>query len=127
MCYDDVSGDLLPPELVRAARDLEVEYLKRMNVYEVVPRSQVRESGKGKLIKGRRLDINKGDSAKPNIRSRYVGKEVATGVDATLYACTPPLEALKLIMGIASGDRHNGLHIMLNDVKRAYVHAEAQR
>ena len=98
-CYDDVSGDLIKSELVQAARDLEVDSLKRMRVYEVVPRSVVRESGKGKLINGRWLDVNKGDSTNPDVRSRYVGKEFATGVDATLYAGTPPLEALKLIMG----------------------------
>ena len=30
-------------------------------------------------------------------------------------------------MGIASGNEGKGLHIMLNDVKQAYFHAEAQR
>ena len=68
-----------------------------MRVYEVVPRTEIYKSGKGKAIKGRWLDINKGDSTNPDVRSRYVGKEFATGVDATLYAGTPPLEALKLI------------------------------
>ena len=52
-CHNDVSGDGLKSELVQAARDLEVDYLKRMKVYEVVPRADARKSGKGKLIKGR--------------------------------------------------------------------------
>ena len=30
-------------------------------------------------------------------------------------------------MGIVSGNEGRGLHIMFNDVKRAYFHAEAQR
>ena len=80
-----MSGDILDLGLVQAARELEVEFLKRMRVYEVVPRTEIYKSGKGKAIKGRWLDINKGDSTNPDVRSRYVGKEFATGVDATLY------------------------------------------
>ena len=80
-----------------------------------------------KHIKGRWLDVNTDDSEKPDVTSRYVGKLFASGFDATLYAVTPPLGAFKLIMGIASGNEGKGLHIMLNDVKRAYLHAEAQR
>ena len=32
-CHDDVSGDILDSELVQAARDLEVEYLKKTRMY----------------------------------------------------------------------------------------------
>jgi hypothetical protein len=88
-CYDDTSGDALDPKLVQEARMLEVEYLTRMKVYDVVSRKAMKASGRGKLIKGRWLDVNKGDSGSPDIRSRYVGKEFATGVDASLYAGTP--------------------------------------
>ena len=96
-------------------------------VYEVVPRADVRKSGKGRLNKGRWRDVGKGDSENPNVRSRYPGKDFAIGVDAALYAGTPPLKALKLIMGIASGNEGKGLRIMLNDARRAYFHAEAMR
>ena len=65
---------------------LKVEYLTRMKVYDVVSSKAMKQSGKGRLIKGRWLDVNKGDSTSPDIRSRYVGKEFATGVDASLYA-----------------------------------------
>ena len=78
---------------------IEVDYLKgMMKLYEVVPRVDARKSGRGRLIKGRWLDVNKGDSANSDVRSRYVGKEFDTGVRESLYAGTPPLEALKLIM-----------------------------
>ena len=113
--------------LVKKARALEVEYLKRMKVYDVMRRAEFKRNGRGKLIKGRWIDVNKGDSLKPDIRSRYVGKEFATGVDASLYAGTPPLEALKLIIGEAANEKHAGMHIMLSDVNRAYFHASAER
>ena len=56
-----------------------------------------------------------------------MGKEYNTGVDPTLYAATPPLEALKLLLGHAASDTTKNLHIMLSDVKRAYFHALAKR
>ena len=71
--------------------------------------------------------MNKGDSAAPDIRSRYVGKEFATGVDASLYAGTPPLEAFKILIGHADSDKCASLHIMPDDVKRAYFNAAAER
>ena len=56
-CYADVSGDKLDASLVRAARGLEVEYLKQKRVYEVVPRPEVLRPGTGKFIMGCQLDV----------------------------------------------------------------------
>ena len=69
-----------------------------MKAYDVVSRKVMKQSGRGKLIKGRWLDVNRCDSISPDIRSRYVGKEFATGVDASLYAGIPSLEALKILI-----------------------------
>ena len=89
-----------------------------------LPREMAKARG-GKIIRGRWVDTNKGDSAVPDYRARFVGMEFNTGVDPTLFAATPPLEALKILMAYASSDRH--VHIMLSDVKRAYFNALAQR
>ena len=58
------------------------------------------------------------------IRDR-VGKEFNTHNDMTLYAATPPLEALRLILSIAATNNNSGEHykIMTNDVSRAYFYA----
>ncbi len=52
------------------------------------------------------IDVNKGDEASPNYRSRLVAKEFksAGGVaeDDDLFAGTPPLEALKLLISDAA-------------------------
>ena len=58
-CHDDVSGDVFKSELVLAARDLEVDHLKRMKVYVVGPRADARKSGKGKLTKGHWLFLTR--------------------------------------------------------------------
>ena len=97
-----------------------------MNVHDIVSRKEMKKSGRGRLIKGRWLDVNKGDSVTSDGRSRYVGKGLATVVDASLYAGTPPLEALKMLIGVAASKKDAKLHIMLSDVKRAYFHAAAR-
>ena len=47
------------------------------------------------------LTLVNGGAARPNYRARVVEKELITGVDPTLYAATPPLGALKLLLACA--------------------------
>ena len=48
-------------------------------------------------------------------------------MDSSLFAATPPLEALKILISTAASDKSRSTHIMLSDVKRAYFHAPAER
>ena len=125
--HDDVTGAVLKPELVIEARRVEMECFSKMKVYDIVPREESTRTGKAKVIKGRWIDTNKGDSIKPDYRSRFVGKEFNTGVDAALYAATPPLEALKLLVSHAASNRSSKLHMRFSDVKRAYFNAVCTR
>ena len=59
--------------------------------------------GKGPIGTGC-LDINKGDEDNPNLRSRLVGQEFNTAPDGTLYAATPPLELLMIIISISKDE-----------------------
>ena len=77
------------------------------------------------------LDTNKGDRDAPNYRSRLVAREYNDSNDDTLYACTPPPKALRMIVSHASTidptrpqDRRE---TMVNDVRRAYFYAKQQR
>ena len=70
---DDVSGAYLDPELVKAGRDVEMGFFKNMRVYDRVPRAEQKQTG-GKIIGTKWIDVNKGDSDNPRIRSRLVGK-----------------------------------------------------
>ena len=128
---DDVSGKELVPELVQVARSEEMAYFKKLGVYEVVPKSQQATLG-GKVIGTRWVDTNKGDVESPDYRSRLVGREFNVGKDDTLYASTPPLEALRYVVSRAAtwgGDGSNRWRraIMINDVRRAYFYAKASR
>ena len=47
------------------------------------------------------MDVNKGDEDRPEYRSRLVAKELKTDKRDDLFAATPPLEALKLLIYMA--------------------------
>ena len=70
-----------------------------------------------KIIKARWIDINRGDDDSPNYRSRFVAKEFNTGDQDGLFASTPPIEALRLIVHDAA-TISKGIHknIMINYV-----------
>lgn len=122
--WDDVSGSSLPTELVREARRLEIEYIRKMGVYTKVHKSVAK--GK-KVISLRWIDTNKMDSTNPMIRSRVVAREFNDGVDPNLFAATPPIEALRYILSKAATRGENKNCVMLNDVSRAFFNAKVTR
>ena len=67
---DDLTGQLLPPELVRAARAKELEYFNAKEVWEKRPMGESRRVTGNPPISVRWVDVNKGDNQCPNIRSR---------------------------------------------------------
>ena len=72
VCVDDVSGALLDEKLLRQARALEMDFFETMGVWaERLPKSVAKARG-GKVIQGRWVDVNKGDAARPDYRSRFV-------------------------------------------------------
>ena len=119
---------MLDPKLVRKGRATEIDFFNGMKVYDRVPRSEQAQTG-GKMIGTKWIDVNKGDLDRPNIRCRLVGKEFRTTPDDALYASTPPLEALRLIVSRAATTDSKGAprEMMINDVSRAYFYAEATR
>ena len=116
---DDVSNAYLDPKLVVEARRVEMKFFDDMQSYDRVDRSEMLRRG-GKIIKTRWIDVSKGDSQRPNYKSRLVGKEYKTYVDDSLYAATPPLEALRLIMSRTAISNNKPRELMINDVRRAY-------
>ena len=64
--------------------------VKKHKLYKKVPRQKCYDITGKAPIRSRWVDINNGDSRKPNYRSRLVAKEFNTGVCPELYAVTPP-------------------------------------
>ena len=67
--WDDVSGAALDPKEVRRARLKEIQYIKDKKIWRRIPRQEALHRGY-KIVKGRWIDVNKGDSTNWKYRSR---------------------------------------------------------
>ena len=126
--YDDITGYAMDQEKAIAARKLEMDFFRKMNVYTKVPRREAQDGGH-KIITTRWLDVNKGDATNPDYRARLVGRELNTEARLDLFAATPPLESLRIICAFcASSQRRKDPFVILSiDVKRAYFYAKSTR
>ena len=124
---DDVTGAVLDKAEAIKARVKEMQFFKKMGVYTKVPRE-----AHMKIISTKWLDVNKGDATKLNIRARLVGRELARDKRDDLFAATPPLESLRMILSICA-DHQGSVNpaenfvVMSNDVSRAYFYAPTTR
>ena len=108
-----------------AARRLEMQFFKMMGVLEKVDRKEVRSSG-GKTITTKCVDTDKGHGG---YRSRWVGLGLKRDKRLDLYAPTPPLETLKLLVAYCAQSQGTPKpkRIGIFDVSRAYFCAPCQR
>ena len=104
----------------------EIQYVRKMNLYTKVLMSECLSKTGKKPIALRWIDINKGDQASPNYRSRLVAKEINIHKRGDLFAGSPPLEALKIVISMTASN-NNGEVLMINDVSRVFFHAKARR
>ena len=127
--WDDISGKELVPKLVRAAREEELTVVDEMGVWEIRLISEcIQVTGK-KPTKVRWVDVNKGDSESPNVRSRIVAKDFKTDARPDLFAATPPLEYLRYLVSRCASSQlgPERTKLMVQDVKKAYFYAPATR
>ena len=100
-----------------------------MGVYKKVPKARFYQLTGRAPIGVRWVDVNKQDEENPLYRSRLVAKQFRTGSDPDLFAATPPLEAMKLIISIAATRNARGRvgeKILVNDLQRAYFYARSE-
>ena len=124
---DDIHGGVLDKKLATAARQLEIDFFRKMGVYTKVKREPWM-----KVISTKWIDTNKGDIDEPNYRARLVGREIATHKRDDLFAATPPLESLRYIVSRCASNQYHAdatkkFSIMSNDIKRAYFYAPSTR
>jgi hypothetical protein len=128
--YDNMTGQKLPEKLVQAARGEEIEFMDTWGVWIPTPISTCWEkTGKGPLG-GRWVDVNKGDDESPEVRCRYVAKDLALTKTDEFFAAMPPLEALRMILSyVASGRKHGrgGRKVLVIDARKAHIHAYPDR
>lgn len=123
--WDANTGEELPKDLTAAARREELEFMRGWEVWDVVPVSECLQRTGKKPLGGKWVDVNKGDREKPDVRSRYVAKEIAFYRSDDFFAATPPLEALRMLIShVASSE---GEKLLLMDARKAHLHASAIR
>ncbi len=125
--YDDVHDRYLDRDMAIKARKTEIEYFKEMGVYTKIKRETWMRP-----ISTKWIDTNKGDEACPNYRARLVGRELNLSKQEGLFAATPPLESLRMILSICASNQYNmnpedNFIVMSNDIKRAYFYAPVSR
>ena len=104
--------------MVKKAREEEMKYIHSKNVWAKMSKEEAVKLGY-KIVATRWIDTDKGDEQNPNYRSRLVGKEFNTGPEDGLFASTPPLEALRALISLAtSGAKPKAF--MTCDVSRAF-------
>ena len=98
---------MLKYEKVIEARLNEVEALIKVGVCEVAPLAACLSKTGRRPIKGRWVDVNKGDDVVEVYRSRYVAREIRDQHGGAhregLFAAMPPLEALKILISKTAG------------------------
>ena len=134
--WDTMSGKKLDTKMVLKARKEEMDEVRKHMVYRKVPITECRENTGREPIGTKWLDINKGDDANPEYRSRLVAQELKCQSNMSdLFAATPPWEAKKLLFSLAvtegigykTGHKEQGQKLMFIDIRRAYFHSPARR
>ncbi len=134
---DDITGQVLRDDLVREARKKELEYFKTKGVWAKRPRREARQvTGRGP-ISVRWVDVNKGDDLCPKYRSRLVARQLKAHdrSNASYFAPTPPLEALRTVLSLAATklkhwqpdyrpDSDSRMQLSFLDISRAYFNAK---
>ena len=106
--FDDISGEELPADLVAAARQEEISWVRSIGLYEKVPRSVALSRGFN-VLPVRWVDVNKGDKNNYKVRSRIVGKELKVKTREALlahelFSATPPWETVKALFSLLVTD-----------------------
>ena len=105
---DNISGGILPTDLIQQARKEEIDFMLDWVVCEEVSVDECwRAIGKRPLGSGW-VDVNKGDTDTPNVRCRFVATKIAYCNDDDFFAAMPPLEALRTLISHVPTDRQPG-------------------
>jgi hypothetical protein len=124
--WDELTGEHLPADLVRASRAEEIEFLKAWEVWDEVRVEECHRVTGRRPLGGRWVDVNKGDARTPVVRCRYVAKDFANGKSDEFFAATPPLEALRLLLAHVAG-QNQVEKILVVDARKAHLHAHVDR
>ena len=124
--------------MVKKARELEMQYMEELKVLEDSDRNACMAETGQPPIPTDWVDINKGDSLRPNYRSRLVCQETRgrSTIDvedwAATFAATPPCEVFKVQLSLMITVPRSQVEgdddvLMLLDISRAQLHSPLAR
>jgi hypothetical protein len=125
--WDDAKQTKLKPGKVREARRVEMEYIRKRNLYYKVPRSKCYEQTGKPAVKSMWLDTNKGDEENENYRSRFVGKEFNFALCDTRQAAATGRKAYSehlISIGFKQGEADPCLFVHAKRGIKALVHRD---
>ena len=117
------------PVLVHRAKMEEKDFIDKMGVYDVVPRSAAAEKG-CRVIRTRSVTVNKGSDDAPQLRARWVAQEFRgrCGDKREYFSETPDLPLVKAVIAHAARrPQSEDIVVAVFDVRRAYFYAEEKR
>ena len=101
---DNITGQPLNPELCRIALRKDIDDFRSKGVWDK-RRVQEAWSRTGRPpISVSWVEVNKGDDEHPNYRSRLVAREMRMAGADRIFAPTPPLESLQMVLSYAVTD-----------------------
>ena len=135
--YDDLTGLPMDPDLVRAGRRVEMDFMAKLGdrgVWEYSTTDECYQETGRKPLGVRWVDTDKGDKDRPDYRSRLVVQEtrsqstIEPGDVGAVFAATPPLECLRLVCSeVMSSDPAEKKCLRFLDISRAHPHCEIKR
>lgn len=124
-CYDDTTGatgEWLDPPLVHEGCMEEMRPFREMQVHERVPRQEALSDPEMMLFGVRWVNVNKGTRDAPKVRRRLVAQEFATTKNDDLFAGTPPLLALRMLLSDVASVQLGAKVVLAMDVKCAFLY-----
>jgi len=128
---DERTGLELDVRLTKRAEAEEIEFMKKICLYDVVGNSECWEKIDKPPISTKWVRVNKGTTDEPDIRCRLVARDFKPKGEkdrSEIFAAMPPLESKKLLFQQAVTQNawnrsrgEAGLKIMLIDVKKAHL------
>ena len=108
--WDDVHGGELPLGLVKEARMEEVTFMRGKGIWTERPTSECWDKTGKAPTSVRWVDTNRGGDENWEIRSRLVARDFKGGDKwrDDLFAETPPLEGLRMLLSRAASRRRDG-------------------
>ena len=127
--HDAITGAQLDPSLVAKVRNAELTFLiDQLNAFKYDTVDNCLKTTGRRPIPVKWVDVNKGDTRRPEVRSRLTVAETSTGPRSRLrttrrHSRTPPCEALRWSFVMSLRDKEDKSHVlMFIDITWAHPH-----